>query len=95
MLFEYGDPDRPIFYRSAIKPLQALVALRLGVELAPEEIAITCSSHDGFPIHIALVEKILGDAGLTTADLQTPPDWPLGKEAALCPYSLYYSQPHV
>ncbi len=82
VLFEYGDPDRPIFYRSAIKPLQALVALRHGVELAPEEIAITCSSHDGYPIHIALVEKILGDIGLTTAALQTPPDWPLGKEAA-------------
>ncbi|MCP3975160.1 MAG: asparaginase [bacterium] len=82
VLFEHGDPDRPIFYRSAIKPLQALVALRHGVALAPEEVAVTCSSHDGFPIHIALVEKILNDAGLTPDALQTPPDWPLGKEAA-------------
>lgn len=83
VLFEYGDPDRPVFYRSAIKPLQALVALRHGVALAPEEIAVTCSSHDGFPIHIALVKNILSDSGLTPDALQTPPDWPLGKEAAV------------
>lgn len=81
ILFEYGDPDRPIFYRSAIKPLQALVALRHGVPLSPEEVAVTCSSHDGFPIHIALVHKILRDAELSEHALQTPPDWPLGKAA--------------
>lgn len=82
MLFEYGEPDRPIFYRSAIKPLQALVGLRRGLDLSPEEIAVTCSSHDGFPIHIALVERILRNAGLSPAALQTPPDWPLGAAAA-------------
>jgi len=81
VLFEHGDPDRPIFYRSAIKPLQAMVALRHGVVLAPEEVAVTCSSHSGFPIHVSLVRKILGDAGLSPDDLQTPPDWPIGAAA--------------
>jgi L-asparaginase II len=81
VLFEHGDPDRPIFYRSAIKPLQAMVAVRSGLRLSPEETAVTCASHSGFPIHIALVCKILRDAGLTEADLQTPPDWPIADAA--------------
>jgi L-asparaginase II len=81
VLFEYGNPDRPIFYRSAIKPLQAMVAVRAGVPLSPEETAVTCASHSGFPIHIALVRKILGNAGLTEDDLQTPPDWPIADAA--------------
>lgn len=82
-LFEFGEPDRAIFYRSAVKPIQAMVAIRSGVQFAPEEVAITCSSHSGYPIHIAYVRKILANAGLTEASLQTPPDWPLGKQAAL------------
>lgn len=82
VLFELGEPDRPIFYRSAVKPLQAMVAIRCGVDLSPEEIAVICSSHSGFPIHVALVRRILTGAGLTDAALQTPPDWPLGSAAA-------------
>lgn len=81
VLFELGDVDRPIYYRSAIKPLQALVALRVGVQLSDEEIAITCASHSGYPIHLAYVRKILSDVGLDEEALQTPPDWPLGSGA--------------
>ena len=81
VLLEYGEPDRPIFYRSAIKPLQAIIGIRVGAGLSPEEVAITCASHSAFPIHVALVEKILHDAGLTQDALQTPPDWPMGQAA--------------
>ena len=81
VLFEHGNPDRPIFYRSAIKPLQAMVSVRVGVPLSPEEMAVNCASHSGFPIHIALVRKILFDAGLTEDDLQTPPGWPIAEAA--------------
>lgn len=80
-LFDLGDPDRPIFYRSAIKPLQALVGLRGGLRLTDEEIAITCASHSGYPVHVAFVRSILSGAGLTEDDLQTPPDWPIGDAA--------------
>jgi L-asparaginase II len=82
VLLEYGEPDRPIFYRSAIKPLQAIIGVRVGSGLSPEELAITCASHSAFPIHVALVDKILHDAGLTQDALQTPPDWPMGQAAA-------------
>ena len=81
VLFEYGEPDRSIYYRSAIKPLQAMVAVRVGADLSPEELAVTCSSHSGLPIHIALVRRILHRSGLTSAALQTPVDWPLGDAA--------------
>lgn len=81
VLFELGEPDRPIFYRSAVKPLQALVALEVGVPFSPEEIAVTCSSHSALPAHVAFVRKILTDAGLDEDALQTPPDWPMGDAA--------------
>lgn len=93
VLLEYGEPDRPIFYRSAIKPLQAMVALRAGVPLSPEEVAVMCSSHSGLPVHIALVRKILADVGLTPDALQTPVDWPLGATAAAAVRAAGYVRP--
>ncbi len=93
VLLEYGEPDRPVFYRSAVKPLQAIVGVRVSSGLSPEEVAITCASHSGLPIHIALVDKILRDAGLTPAALQTPPDWPLGEAAAAAAHAAGHSKP--
>jgi L-asparaginase II len=69
ILFESGSPDTPLYYRSAIKPFQALAAARAGLRLPDEHLAVTCSSHGGFPVHLAIVEAILTDHGLTTDDL--------------------------
>lgn len=77
----FGDPDRPLFYRSAIKPFQAAVSLELGADLPPEHLAVACSSHAGHPAHLAIVSRILVDAGLDESALQTPPDWPLSGKA--------------
>ena len=38
---------------------------------------MACASHDGEPVHVALVESILAGAGLTADDLRNPPGWPL------------------
>jgi L-asparaginase II len=70
-LFSSGDPDAEFFYRSAIKPLQALAARRTGLDLPPEHLAVTCASHTGYPVHLSTVRAILSDAGLTEADLRT------------------------
>lgn len=78
----YGDPDRPLFYRSAIKPFQAAVSLEFGADLPPEHLAVACSSHGGHPAHLAIVSKILENAGLDESALQTPLDWPLSGRAA-------------
>ncbi len=78
----YGDPDRPLFYRSAIKPFQAAVSLDLGANLPPEHLAVVCSSHGGHPAHLAIVSTILERAGLDESALQTPSDWPLSGRAS-------------
>ncbi len=76
VLFTSGDPDRPLYYRSAIKPFQALAGVRAGLRLPAEHLAITCSSHTGYPVHIGLVRQILADAGLSSADLKCASDRP-------------------
>jgi L-asparaginase II len=74
----YGDIDWPFFARSSIKPFQGTVALEHGADLAPEWLALACSSHTGAPIHIAIVREMLRSAGLSESHLRTPPDWPEG-----------------
>ena len=76
VLFTSGDPDRPLYYRSAIKPFQALAAARAGLQLPTEHLAITCASHTGYPVHIGLVRQILNDAGLSANDLKCARDRP-------------------
>lgn len=77
-----GDVDRPFFLRSAAKPFQAAVAERLGGPMPPEWLAVACASHDGDPVHLAIVDAMLGDAGAAEPDLACPPAWPLGERAA-------------
>lgn len=80
-LLSSGDPDAPLFYRSAIKPFQALAAYRAGLRLPDEHLAVTCSSHGGFPVHVALVRQILKEHALDEGDLLCPPSRPLSSVA--------------
>ena len=80
-LYRSGDPDRPLFYRSAMKPFQATVALEAGLMLPVEHLAVASASHGGWPIHVAIVRSMLSDAGLDESALQCPPSWPLSSEA--------------
>ncbi len=70
-----------MFYRSSIKPFQALAARRTGLDLPPEHLAVTCSSHAGYPVHLAIVREILANAGLSESDLRTAPGRPLSRIA--------------
>ena len=81
VLYSSGDVDLPLFYRSAIKPFQALAARRTGLDLPPEHLAITCASHSGYPVHLSLVDAVLGNHGFTRDDLQCAADRPLGATA--------------
>lgn len=76
-----GDIDRPFFLRSAAKPFQAHVSQQNGAGLEPLHLAMTCASHRGLPVHIALVGSILGKAGLDASYLRCPKDWPLNRSA--------------
>lgn len=70
-----------MFYRSAVKPLQATAALEAGVDLLPEHLAVASASHSGWPAQIAIVRLILNDAGLDEAALNCPAVWPLSPGA--------------
>src|SRR5688500_17822296 len=72
-----GDVESAILPRSCNKPVQALGMLRAGLELDGELLALACASHSGEKFHIDAVLRILERFGLSEADLQTPPDYPL------------------
>lgn len=72
----WGDPNLGFFYRSVIKPFQATISLECGAQLHPEQLAVACASHGGFPLHLSLVAENLRNAGLDTNHLQCPPAWP-------------------
>src|SRR5262245_27275484 len=67
-LLRLGDVARPVFPRSSVKALQALVLMEAGAAdrygLEPAELALACASHGGEPAHIAGALRILDKAGL-------------------------------
>ena len=82
--FSIGDPQQIIFARSSLKPFQLLASMRSGFN--PDDdtlIALAASSHNGEPIHLAGVHKILASVGLDESALQNTPTLPLDAHAAL------------
>ncbi len=75
-----GDPHEVIYPRSAVKPLQAVGLLRLGVPLQRSGLALASASHSGEPFHLAGVRALLAQAGLAEDVLQCPPDLPYDDE---------------
>ena len=76
----WGDTERPIYARSAIKPLQALPLLETGAAerygLEDHEIALACASHSGEPQHTERVAAWLARIGCTPEDLECGPQLP-------------------
>ena len=77
----WGDIDAVFFLRSSAKPFQALIAHETGAEMSRQQLALACASHNGDPVHIALVEQMLGEVGLDESALRSPPSFPLGARA--------------
>ncbi len=81
-----GDPDRPVYVRSCLKPFQSAVSLSaFGSDDRPSDrlVAITCASHNGEAIHVRAVRDLLARGGLTPDDLRTPPAYPSDLAAAV------------
>jgi len=70
----WGDVDRPVYGRSAIKPLQALPLIETGAAdryaVSVAETALACASHSGEPRHVQLVSAWLARIGCSVADLE-------------------------
>jgi L-asparaginase II len=77
VLASLGDATAPFYPRSAVKPLQAVGMVRLGLDLTGELLALTSASHTGESFHVDGVRAILARSRLTEDALQTPPDWPI------------------
>src|SRR5947209_14869775 len=56
--------------RSAAKPIQAVPLAEAYDDLADDELAIACASHQAEPAQLAAVRKLLGRAGATVDDLE-------------------------
>ena len=69
-----GDVGRPVYGRSAIKPLQALPLVESGAAdtfaLGAREIALACASHRGEAMHVTTVAAWLERLGLGVRDLE-------------------------
>lgn len=82
----WGDVARPVYPRSAVKPLQALPLIETGAaerfSVGDEDIALAAASHSGEPGHVVLVTAWLERMGLGAGDLECGPHAPMDEAAA-------------
>ena len=81
-----GDPGTRTCLRSAAKPFQAIPLLEYGgreeYELTAEELALTCASHGGEPVHVATAAALLRKGEFDEEDLLCAPHLPFDEKAA-------------
>ncbi len=69
-----GDPEMPVYPRSAAKPLQAIPLIETGAAgrfgLTDRELALACASHKGEPAHVEAVNAWLMRIGLSHSALE-------------------------
>lgn len=86
IVMAWGDIERPIYARSAVKPLQALALVESGAAdafaLTPRELALACGSHHGEEAHIATLTAWLARIGLGADDLACGAHPPVDPAAA-------------
>ena len=86
LVFSFGDVERPVYPRSAVKAFQALPLVESGAAdrlgLSEAEIALACASHSGEAAHAAGAAAMLGKAGADASALACGAHWPLGEKAA-------------
>lgn len=82
----WGEVKRPVFMRSAAKPIQTLPFLLLGLDEAYhttwEETAIMGASHLGEPFQVAIVAGFLEKLGLREEDMVLGASYPGSRAAA-------------
>jgi L-asparaginase II len=81
-----GDPALRTCLRSAAKPFQAIPLLEYGgveeFDLSGEEIALTCGSHGGEPIHVSTAAALLRKGEFDEEDLLCGAHPPYDEKAA-------------
>jgi L-asparaginase II len=86
LVFSFGDVERPVYPRSAVKAFQGLPLVESGAAdklgLSEEEIALACASHSGEPAHVVGAQAMLAKAGADLSALACGAHWPIGEKAA-------------
>jgi L-asparaginase II len=86
LVMAFGDADRAVYPRSAVKALQALPLVASGaadsLSLSEKEIALSCASHSGSEDHVATARGMLAKAGYDERALECGAHWPLGEDEA-------------
>lgn len=81
-----GDPALRTCLRSAAKPFQAIPLLEYGgadeYDLSGEEIALTCASHGGEPLHVATAAALLRKGEFDEEDLLCGAHMPYDEKSA-------------
>lgn len=85
-ILTFGDTMRPVFPRSAIKPLQAIPLIASGAAqrfgLTRTHVALACGSHSGSPDHVRWASEMLAKAGLSEDALACGAHRPLDPKEA-------------
>ena len=86
IVMTFGDIERAVYPRSAVKALQALPLVESGAAdrlgLSEKEIALACASHSGGDDHVATARAMLAKAGRDESVLECGVHWPLGEAEA-------------
>jgi L-asparaginase II len=81
-----GDPNFRTSLRSSAKPFQAIPLLEYGgaeeFELSGEEIALTCASHGGEPLHVSTAGAMLRKGEFDESDLLCGAHMPYDEKSA-------------
>ena len=72
----WGDAERQMFPRSAMKSLQTLTILTHGTKLTDQQTALACASHHGETMHEHAVKQWLLDMSLSAEHLSCGSDMP-------------------
>lgn len=89
VIMGYGDIERPVFPRSAMKPLQSIALVELLQEspglghLTPAEHALITASHNAEDIHVDAVLTLLDRFGIDPSHLTCGAHWSLDQATSL------------
>lgn len=99
VLIGLGDVERPVFPRSAMKPLQSIaLAEKLPemdskLRLSPRELSLICASHNAQAAHVEAVQTLLGRFDLSPDLLSCGAQWS-GDQETLIEQARSMDQPH-
>ncbi len=86
VIFELGDINALVFPRSSLKPIQAIPLIESGAaehfSLTPQEIALSCASHNAEDNHQHVLTQWMKKIGLTADQLECGPSLPLHIDTA-------------